>query len=127
MYRRISMRLTRRRLGLAAAIVTATGSLTAVGAVSAQAATGCQVSYAVTNQWPGGFGANVTVTNLGDAINGWRLTWSFAAGQTITQLWNGTAVQAGANVTVTNVSWNSGIPTGGNVGFGFNGAWNGSN
>src|SRR5262245_11640620 len=75
--------------------------LTAVGVVTAtnaQAATGCRVDYSVTNQWSGGFGANVNVTNLGDPINGWRLTWSFAAGQTITQLWNGSVTQSGAQV-----------------------------
>ena len=26
---------------------------------------GCRVDYTVTNQWPGGFGADVTITNLG--------------------------------------------------------------
>jgi hypothetical protein len=50
----------------------------------------CSVQYAVTNQWPGGFGASVTITNTGSTtINSWTLTWSFANGQTITQLWNG--------------------------------------
>ncbi|GAA1801795.1 family 43 glycosylhydrolase [Luedemannella flava] len=98
-----------------------------VTAVSAQAAAGCQVSYAVTNQWGGGFGANVSVNNLGDPVTSWRLTWTFAAGQTITQLWNGTASQSGSQVTVTNASYNGTIPTGGSVSFGFNGAWTSSN
>ena len=30
-----------------------------------------------------GFGASVNVTNLGDPINGWTLTWSFSAGQQV--------------------------------------------
>jgi len=69
---------------------------------------------------------NVTVTNYGDAVNGWRLTWTFGAGQTITQLWNGSVTQSGAQVTVTNATYNASIPANGNATFGFNGAWNGS-
>ncbi|WP_182906863.1 arabinofuranosidase catalytic domain-containing protein [Microbispora sp. H13382] len=118
----------RSRLSAAAvaALLTAGAGVAATHAASAAAA-GCQVSYTVTNEWPGGFGANVSVNNLGDPINGWKLTWSFPAGQTITQLWNGTYTQSGSQVTVTNVSYNGGIPTGGSTSFGFNGAFNGSN
>src|SRR2546423_11967456 len=52
------------------AIVAAAGlAVAAVAAVTtapaALAATGCRVDYAISSQWPGGFGANVTVTNLG--------------------------------------------------------------
>jgi len=107
----------------AAVTVAATGL---IAATDAQAATGCQVTYAVSSQWPSGFGANVTITNLGDAVNGWQLTWSFAAGQTVTQLWNGTYTQSGTQVTVTNVAWNAAIPTNGTASFGFNGSWNNS-
>ena len=71
-----------------AAALAATGALTAV--VASAAAAGCRVDYPVTNQWQGGFGASVTITNLGDPINGWTLTWTFTAGQTITQAWNAT-------------------------------------
>ncbi|GIH67680.1 arabinofuranosidase catalytic domain-containing protein [Microbispora siamensis] len=95
--------------------------------VASAATAGCQVSYTITNQWPGGFGANVSVNNLGDPISDWKLTWSFPAGQTITQLWNGTYTQSGSQVTVTNVSYNGSIPSGGSTSFGFNGAFNGSN
>ena len=87
----------------------------------------CRVSYTVTNQWPGGFGTNVIITNLGASVSSWTLTWSFAAGQTITQLWNGSHTQSGAGVTVTNASYNGSIPNGGTVSFGFNGSWTSSN
>ena len=66
------------------------------------------------------------VTNLGDAINGWNLTWSFTAGQTIAQLWNGSVTQSGAQVTVTNVSYNASISTGSSTTFGFNGSYSGT-
>lgn len=120
------MRIAHRRPLLAAAIAVA---VIAVGAVatSASAATGCRVTYAVSSQWPGGFGANIAVTNLGDPMNGWRLTWSFTAGQQITQLWNGSVSQTGAQVTVTSTTWNGALATGASASFGFNGSWNGTN
>jgi len=123
------MKLPRRWLGMALAItaaLTAVGTVTGIGS-AAQAATGCQVSYSVTNQWAGGFGATVNITNLGDALEGWRLAWSFAAGQTITQLWNGSVSQSGSQVSVTNAAYNASIATGASASFGFNGSWTGSN
>jgi Glycosyl hydrolase family 62/Cellulose binding domain len=114
-------------------LVACTAGLTVAGGAAvltsspAHAAAGCRVDYTVASSWPGGFTANVNVTNLGDAVSSWKLTWSFAAGQTITQLWNGTATQSGANVTVTNASYNGSIATNGTASLGFNGSWNGSN
>jgi hypothetical protein len=40
----------------------------------------------------GGFQANVTITNLGDRIDGWTLAWTFPTGQKTTQSWNATKV-----------------------------------
>jgi hypothetical protein len=86
----------------------------------------CHVAYTITNQWPGGFGASVTIDNTGTtALSNWTLTWTFANGQTITQLWNGNETQSGAAVKVTNLSYNGSIPAGGSYnGMGFNGTWN---
>ena len=110
----------------AAATLAAAGlSLTAVG--TAHAASGCQVAYTVSSQWSGGFGANVQITNLGSPVSTWTLSWSFSAGQTIQQLWNGGYTQSGGNVTVTNASYNGSIGTGASTSFGFNGSWNASN
>ncbi len=87
----------------------------------------CSVSYTTTD-WTTGFGANVVITNrTGAALNGWQLAWAFTAGQAITGLWNGTFVQNGANVTVSNASWNGVVPAGGTVSFGFNGTRSGTN
>jgi hypothetical protein len=73
-----------------------------------------------------GFQAAITINNTGTTgITSWTLTWTFANGQTITQLWNGTETQSGANVTVTNLSYNGTIAAGGNYnGMGFTGTWN---
>lgn len=95
--------------------------------VAQAAATGCAVTYSVATQWNNGFTANVTVTNLGDPVGSWTLTWSFAAGQTVTQAWNATTSQSGAQVTARSAGHNGNLATGGTASFGFNGAWNGSN
>ncbi|HLI72080.1 MAG TPA: cellulose binding domain-containing protein [Ktedonobacteraceae bacterium] len=92
--------------------------------------TSCSVHYAITNQWPGGFSASFTITNTGTtSINGWSLQFSFPNGQTISQLWNGNYTQSGANVTITNLSYNGSIPPGQALSSepGFNGTWNGTN
>ena len=90
----------------------------------------CQVTYTITNQWPGGFGVNLTITNTGTTtINGWSLQFAFPNGQTITQLWNGNYTQSGANVTITNLSYNGSIAPGATLSSepGFNGSWSSSN
>jgi cellulose 1,4-beta-cellobiosidase len=112
--------------------VTSVAALSVAGVVAstatANAAPGCRVAYQITNQWQGGFGANVTVTNLGDAISGgWTLEWDFAAGQRVQQGWNGTFSQSGARVTVKSPSWAGNLGTGASVTPGFNGSWTGSN
>jgi cellulase/cellobiase CelA1 len=86
----------------------------------------CTIDYTINSQWPGGFGAAITINNTGTtALTNWTLTWSFANGQTVTELWNGAETQSGANVTVTNLSYNGSIPAGGSYsGMGFNGSWN---
>ena len=116
-----------RRGLLAAGIATLmVGSGLAVAA-TAQAAAGCRVAYTVPSQWPGGFTGSVTITNLGDAINGWRLVWTFPSGQQVTQAWNATISPTSGTVTATNMSYNAAIPTNGTVNFGFNGSWSGTN
>lgn len=90
----------------------------------------CKVSYVVQNQWPGGFTANLTITNTGStALNGWTLTFTFPDSQQVTQSWNSSVTQSGAKVTITNTSYNGQVPPGTavNPGPGFNGSWNNSN
>ncbi|MBG6103990.1 MULTISPECIES: non-reducing end alpha-L-arabinofuranosidase family hydrolase [Micromonospora] len=115
-------------VGLVAAGVGLLVSSTVVAALPAVAAAeGCSVNYAVSSQWQGGFGANVAITNLGDPLSSWTLTWSYGAGQTVTQSWNTSLTQSGSAVTAKNVGYNGAVPTNGTVSFGFNGSWTGSN
>lgn len=123
---------TERRTGRTkAALLAAAAGLLAAGAAVAlpaqAAAVGCSVSYAVSSQWQGGFGANVTVTNLGDPLTGWTLAWSYTAGQQVTQAWNATVTQSGAQVTARDAGYNAAVGTNATVSFGFNGSWAGSN
>ncbi|MEU8277518.1 cellulose-binding domain-containing protein [Microbispora bryophytorum] len=107
-----------------AGVVALTGLATAG---TAQAATGCAVTY-TTNDWPGGFTAAVTIQNLGDAINGWTLGFTFPdSSQKVDTGWSATFSQSGQNVTATNVDYNAAIATNASVSIGFNGTWSGSN
>ncbi len=115
-------------IGLVSASVGLLASAAVVVALPAgAAAAGCSVNYAVSSQWQGGFGANVAITNLGDPLSSWTLTWSYDAGQTVTQSWNTALTQSGSAVTAKNVSYNGSIATNGTVSFGFNGSWTSSN
>lgn len=109
---------------------TPTSTSTPTPTPTASSGSNCRIHYAVTAQWPGGFGASITITNTGTtAINGWSLRFTFANGQTVTQLWNGSFTQSSGSVTITNLSYNGTIPAGTTLGSspGFNGSWNGTN
>ncbi|GEC06529.1 hypothetical protein SSP24_41840 [Streptomyces spinoverrucosus] len=86
-------------------------------------AVACSVGYRVVNEWPGGFQGEVVIRNTGTTpLNGWTLAFTFTDGQTITNMWGGTASQTGGAVTVTPASYTSTIPAGGSVMVGFVGA-----
>ncbi|GAB1640900.1 cellulose-binding domain-containing protein [Krasilnikovia sp. MM14-A1259] len=122
------LRSTRLALGLSAALV-GTGALMAMppdatvpspASPGPAAAGGCSVAYTVVSQWRTGFTGNVMITNTGSApVYGWRLTFSFTAGQVITRAWNATATQAGARVTLRHASFNGSIAAGASVVAGF--------
>jgi hypothetical protein len=68
------------------------------------------------------------VRNSGaSAITGWRVNWTFANGQTITQLWNGNLTVTGAAISVTNVGFNGSLTPNSTASFGFNGTQTGTN
>nr|WP_296073273.1 cellulose binding domain-containing protein [uncultured Actinoplanes sp.] len=114
----------RRTLALALA---AAGVITVGAAVPASAAAGCRVAYTIGGEWPGGFTAGVTITNLGDPLTAWTLVWSYANGQTVTQAWNTALTQSGSQVTARNAGYNGAVGTNATVSFGFNGSRTGSN
>ena len=89
----------------------------------------CSVSYSISNSWPGGFQAGISITNTGTtAITAWTLQWIFTGNQQISNLWGGVASAQGENVTVTNASYDGSIPAGGTVsGIGFTANSTGTN
>ncbi|MFE5394630.1 cellulose binding domain-containing protein [Streptomyces sp. NPDC056568] len=88
----------------------------------------CAVTYRITNQWSGGFQADVRLTNTGTGPwNGWSLKWPFAHGQQVTQMWNADPTRSGTTVTARNVDWNRNVAPGASVSFGFTGSWSGTN
>jgi hypothetical protein len=122
------MTLSRTRFVLAATVSAAVFATAGTATMVAHAAgVGCSVTYSISSQWSGGFGANVTLTNLGDPISNWTLTWSYPAGQQVTQAWNATITQSGTALTARNVSYNGSLATNASTNFGFNGSWTGSN
>jgi cellulase/cellobiase CelA1 len=60
-------------------------------------------------------------------VNGWRLAWTFANGQTVTEIWNASVSQSGAAVTMTSLSWNATLAPGASANFGFIGTWSATN
>lgn len=119
--------MRRRTLALSLAATAALTAGAGITALPASAAAGCGVAYSVSSTWPGGFGAAVTITNLGDPLTSWTLGWAFANGQTVSQAWNTTLTQSGTQVTAKNAGYNGSVATNGTVSFGFNGISPGAN
>ncbi|MBP5890277.1 cellulose-binding domain-containing protein [Streptomyces scabiei] len=87
-------------------------------------AAACHVRYELVNEWPGGFQATLTVTSK-KALDGWRLGWTYAGDQRVTQMWDGTFDQEGSQVSVTAADYNKTVAAGGTFGVGFLGIWQG--
>ncbi|WP_433199526.1 glycoside hydrolase family 48 protein [Dactylosporangium sp. CS-047395] len=117
----------KRRLRALAVGVLIAGAFVALPAGTAHAATGCSVTYTVRSQWPTGFTGDLVVTNLGDAVSSWNVSWTYAGNQALTQSWNGDFTQSGKNVTIRNAAWNGNLPSGGTVNPGFNANYSGTN
>ena len=73
---------------------------------------GCSAVVKVVSSWNSGWQANVDVTAGDAAISGWRLTWTWPAGQTIASSWNATVTSSGSTVTATDVDWNGTVNAG---------------
>ncbi|MEU6076100.1 glycoside hydrolase family 6 protein [Micromonospora sp. NPDC047074] len=117
----------RRALALGGAGALVAGGLVTLPVTMAHAATQCDVSY-TTSDWQGGFTATVNIKNVGDALNGWTLGFTFPDGsQRVQQGWSARWSQTGQNVTAQNESYNGAVASGATVSLGFNGAWSGSN
>ncbi|MEV6302294.1 cellulase family glycosylhydrolase [Actinoplanes sp. NPDC051861] len=79
----------------------------------------CTATYAVTNNWPGGFQGTVTIKAGAAAINGWTVTWTWPNGQAFTNSWNATVTTSGSAVTARNAAYNGKLAAGAEASFGF--------
>ncbi len=88
---------------------------------AAAAPSPCTVAYSVVNNWPGGFQANITITNNAAPITSWALGFTFPNDQQVSGGWSGTFSQHGQDVTVTSESYNGALGTGASTSVGFTG------
>lgn len=86
----------------------------------------CRLRYEIVNEWPDGFQATVTVTST-DALDDWRIGWTFKDGQRVTQMWDGSYDQDDSRVTATPADYNRTVDAGGTFGVGFLASWQGDN
>lgn len=95
---------------------------------SSSGAGACSAAYSVAGSWPGGLEGQVVVTNTGPAkLNGWQLGWTFPGSQVINNLWSGSYIQSGGNVTVTSESYDGALAPGASTTIGFTATYSGSN
>ena len=77
------------------------------------------VKYIVNSDWNTGFSGTITIINKDDKpLEDWTLEFNF--GKEISNLWNGKMEASGdGHYVVQNVGYNSNIPAGGEISFGF--------
>src|SRR5215831_10590033 len=120
----------RRGLAVMAACTLVGAGVAAVSTLPAFAATSCNVTYSAS-PWTespgvGGYTANLTLLNTGDATTSWTLKFTLPAGQSFTQGWSANWTASGTAMTATNMSWNGTLATGASTQIGFNGRWSGT-
>ncbi|WP_218108369.1 glycoside hydrolase family 9 protein, partial [Actinacidiphila rubida] len=88
----------------------------------------CTVTYSVTNQWSGGFQADVKVVDTGSAaLDGWTVIWTFGGDQHIANAWNATVTQSGQQVTAHDAGWNAALAAGATADIGLTATYTSSN
>jgi chitin-binding protein len=97
------------------------GQVTGIGSTAPPPTeTPCTATYSITSTWPGGYQAQVTVTNPTTfTLYGWTVGWVLADDETIGNSWNGTLSVAGSLATMKNADWNNVLAPGGSATFGF--------
>lgn len=90
------------------------------------AAVACKVVYK-KNDWGSGFTASIDITNQGDALDGWKLTYSYSGNQKLASGWSAKWSQSGQQVTAENESWNRALASGASVNVGAQFTYSGTN
>uniref|UniRef100_UPI0035716C75 cellulose binding domain-containing protein n=1 Tax=Catellatospora bangladeshensis TaxID=310355 RepID=UPI0035716C75 len=81
---------------------------------------GCTRVITIINSWPGGYQAEIKVTNTGtSALNPWNATWTVPSGVTLSSGWNATVTQSGTTITAAAPSWSPSLAASGSVTIGY--------
>ncbi|MDQ0375149.1 cellulase family glycosylhydrolase [Cellulomonas humilata] len=83
---------------------------------------GCTAALVVSNTWPGGYQAAVTVKNGTAMISTWKTSFALPSGGSVQSGWSGTYSQSGSTVTVSNAAWNGLLGSGASTTYGFVGS-----
>jgi endoglucanase len=124
----ISMKHRKALLAAGAAVALVVSGAAALAIPASAATAGCSVAYQSLSTWQssptsGGFNTTLAITNLGDPIAHWTLTFTLPSGQTRTGGWNATYTGT-TSVSATDVGWNGAIGTGQtNATVGLQGDW----
>lgn len=87
----------------------------------------CSARLMMVSQWPGGFFAQVTVTNSTTVpLSGWRVSWAWTGGERLVDAYNVTVGGTPTAPSLTPKDWNRTIQPGGSVSFHLIGASTGS-
>lgn len=83
-------------------------------------------SYSVSNNWGAGFTGVIRITNNGaSTLNNWNVNWQYSGTTRVINSWNTTLT--GSNpYSATHSGWNSSIPPGQYIEFGFQGTHSGT-
>lgn len=118
------MRFTRTPMAAAVALATVAAGALALPAASADTAD-VTVDWRITQDWGSGFQGAVTITNsTGRAIDPWSVTVPY--GNTISSAWDAMVTSVDAGYRITGPTWNTALPAGGSLTFGFIGQSRGS-
>ncbi|MGW1987493.1 cellulose binding domain-containing protein [Streptomyces collinus] len=79
---------------------------------------GCSADMKMTNSWPGGFTAEITVRNGGTPTKGWKTTWTWPNGERAADHWRAILTQSGRTVTASNASYNGSLAASASTTFG---------
>jgi DNA-directed RNA polymerase specialized sigma24 family protein len=82
----------------------------------------CRAEYKLATEWPEGFKGGFVITSH-SALTDWQFRWTFPDGQRVTEVYGGSFVQNGAQVTVTAADYDKAVPAGGSFEVYFLGSW----
>ena len=79
----------------------------------------CTATFTLMNSWSGGYQGQVTVTAGSSGLSSWQVGWTFPGSQQISQMWDASYTQTGANVAAASMSYDGTVAAGASTSFGF--------